>query len=102
MSIEDELKKAGMLTVKELIDGQPADGFIVHAGVTDIDKFSEWLNMRSEEMLKMKARMLLDKNDDGDFDDDGDLWVGTKEGIDKLDVKLYNQTKKINIKIKRI
>jgi hypothetical protein len=67
MSIDDELKAAGMLTVKELMNGQPLDGFVAHAGVDDLDKFSKWLDMRTEEMMKMKGRMELDKNDGGEL-----------------------------------
>jgi len=64
MSIDDELKAAGMLTVSELMEGHPLKGFLVHRGVNDIDKFSQWLDMRTKEMLDMKARMNLDKRDD--------------------------------------
>lgn len=64
MTLDEELKAAGLLTVKELMNGQPTDGFLAHAGVSNLNTFSEWLNMRSEEMLKMKARMILDKRED--------------------------------------
>ena len=64
MSIDEELKEAGMLTVSELMAGQPIDGFKAHNGVTDLRKFGEWLDMRTKEMLGMRARMELDKKDD--------------------------------------
>ncbi len=67
MSIDDELKAAGMLTVSELMEGHPLKGFLVHRGVNDLDKFSQWLDMRTKEMLDMKARMNLDKRDDGEL-----------------------------------
>ena len=67
MTLDEELKAAGLLTVKELMNGQPMDGFMAHAGVTDFGAFSKWLNMRTEEMLKMKARMILDGKDDNDL-----------------------------------
>ena len=64
MDIDDQLKKAGMLTVKELMNGAPLDGFQRHAGVKDLETFKQWLDMRTEEMLKLKAKMLLKKQDD--------------------------------------
>lgn len=67
MSLDEELKAAGMLTVSELLNGRPMDGFIAHSGVTDLSKFSEWLDMRTEEMLRMKARMILDKKEESEL-----------------------------------
>jgi len=67
MSLDDELKANGMLTVDELISGQPIDGFVANAGVVNLSTFVEWLDMRTKEMLTIKARMLLDKNDENDL-----------------------------------
>lgn len=64
MALDEELKAAGLLTIKEIMNGQPTDGFIAHAGVDNLESFSKWLNMRTEEMLKMKARMILDKREE--------------------------------------
>jgi hypothetical protein len=66
-AIDDELKAAGMLTVSELMQGQPADGFITHAGVNSFDTFGEWLDMRAQEMMELKARMMLDKKEDSEL-----------------------------------
>ena len=64
MTLDEELKEAGLLTVSELMAGQPMDGFIAHKEVKDLSGFVSWLDMRSREMLSMKARMILDKKDD--------------------------------------
>tara|TARA_R110000772_G_scaffold266786_2_gene389774 strand:- start:577 stop:855 length:279 start_codon:yes stop_codon:yes gene_type:complete len=67
MTIDEELKAAGMLTVEELMAGQPIDGFQTNKDVTDLGDFIMWLDMRSKEMLRMKARMILDKKDDNEL-----------------------------------
>ena len=67
MTLDDELKAAGMLTVSELMAGQPLDGFVANTSVNDLTAFSEWLDMRSKEMLRMKARMTLDKKEGDDL-----------------------------------
>lgn len=66
-NIDEELKNAGLLTVSELMAGQPLDGFQKHAGVKDIESFKEWLDMRTEEMLRLKARLILDSKEDSDL-----------------------------------
>lgn len=67
MTLDEKLKEAGLLTVDELMKGQPMDGFIAHAGVNDLATFVEWLDMRSKEMLRMKARMTLNKMEDDEM-----------------------------------
>ena len=67
MTLNEELKAAGLLSISELMNGQPTDAFQVHAGVNDLASFKQWLDMRTEEMLKMKARMMLDKREDSDL-----------------------------------
>ena len=64
MTLDEELKEAGMLTISELMEGQPIDGFIANKAVNDLPSFMKWLDMRSKEMLRIKARMILDKNTD--------------------------------------
>jgi hypothetical protein len=67
MTLDDELKSAGLLTVSELMNGQPIDGWVANKETTDLSKFSDWLDMRTKEMLSMKARMVLDKKEDGEL-----------------------------------
>ena len=67
MDIDEELKANGMLTVSEIMAGQPLDGFQRHAGVKDIETFKQWLDLRTEEMLQMKARLTLDGKDESEL-----------------------------------
>ncbi len=65
-NLDERLKAAGMLTVTELLAGTPLDKFCAHVGVNTMQRFEEWLLMRREEFLDMKATMLLDgKEHDG-------------------------------------
>ena len=67
MTLDEELKAAGLLTVSELMQGQPVDGWVVNKETTDLSKFRDWLDMRTKEMLSMKARMTLDKKEESEL-----------------------------------
>ena len=67
MTIDEELKAAGLLTISELMAGQPIDGWIVNKETTDLKGFSDWLDMRTREMMSMKARLILDKKDESEL-----------------------------------
>jgi len=67
MTLDEQLKASGMLTVKELMEGQPIDGFMINTGIKDLETFSDWLEMRTQEMLKIKARMILKNREDEDI-----------------------------------
>lgn len=62
--IDKALAEMGMLTASQMINGNPLQR---HAGVCDMDTFSQWLNMRHKELLRMKAGMLVDGNEDSDL-----------------------------------
>ena len=66
-TIDEQLKSAGMLTVQEIMAGGPIDGFMVNAGVNDLESFSKWLDMRTKEMLSMKAAMMLKNKAEGEL-----------------------------------
>lgn len=63
-----ELDKAmiemGMLPASEMINGQP---LMRHVGVSDLETFGEWLNMRHQELLRMKSGMLIDGREDSEL-----------------------------------
>ncbi len=61
--LDQEMKAAGMITLTELLSGQPLDKFIKHAGVVDLNSFEQWLSMRHVETQKARARMDLDKKE---------------------------------------
>jgi hypothetical protein len=65
--LDKQLKDAGMLSVSELMNGSPIDGFQVHSGMNNLSKFSDWLDMRTKEMMRMKAGMELNKTDNNDL-----------------------------------
>ena len=67
MTLDEELKAAGMLTVSELMAGQPLDGFQAHKNIDGLKDFSAWLDMRTKEMLRMKARLTLDGKDESEL-----------------------------------
>ena len=67
MTLDEELENAGMLTVSELMVGQPIDGFQTHKNINGLKDFSDWLEMRTKEMLSMKARLTLDGNDESEL-----------------------------------
>lgn len=60
-TLDARLKAAGMLTATELMQGQPIDAFVKHAGVKDLATFSEWLDLKCREFLTLKARRSLEK-----------------------------------------
>ncbi|MEM0550473.1 MULTISPECIES: hypothetical protein [Aeromonas] len=55
--LDRALSEMGMLTVTQMIHGQP---LMRHAGVCDLDTFKQWLTMRHEESLRMKAGLIVD------------------------------------------
>lgn len=60
MDIDERMKAAGMMPVSEMLERSPLGVFSAHTGVTDLDSFERWLQMRREEFLRMQARMTLD------------------------------------------
>ena len=57
--LDTRMKAAGMIPLSEILKGSPMDAFLAHAGVVDIDSFGEWLEVRYEEMMRMRVRMEL-------------------------------------------
>lgn len=67
--LDSRLIAAGMFSVSQLMAGTPIDAFRKHAGVNDLDTFSQWLDMKAKEYLTMQARMTLDKSEDDELYD---------------------------------
>ena len=63
--LEQRMKDAGMMSIDEMLEKSPLGKFNAHAGVTDLESFEEWIQMRRKEFLTMQAKMMLD-NKDGD------------------------------------
>ena len=66
-SLQDRMRAAGMLTVDEMLRGAPLDRFIRHAGVSDLETYGQWLDMKCREFLSMQASRDLDKREDDDL-----------------------------------
>jgi hypothetical protein len=62
-TLDQQMKAAGMITLTELLSGQPLDMFIKNAGVVDLETFGQWLSMRHLETQKARARMDLEKKE---------------------------------------
>lgn len=71
MGLDERMKAAGMMPVSEMLERSPLGAFSAHTGVTDLDSFEQWLQMRREEFLRMQARMTLD----GEEKDEMFEWV---------------------------
>ena len=60
-----------------MLERSPLGKFQSHAGVTDLDKFEEWVQMRRREFISMQARMMLDKQEDDEMFE----WVITHRAV---------------------
>lgn len=55
--LNKRLTDAGMLTIEQMM--QPANHFMIHAGMTDLTFFETWLERKCEEYTRMLARYEL-------------------------------------------
>ncbi|MEQ0863750.1 hypothetical protein [Pseudomonas aeruginosa] len=64
-ALDVRLRAAGMFSVAEVLNGVPIDSFMKHADVSDMATFSQWLEMKRAECLRLHARLELgDRKDD--------------------------------------
>lgn len=61
--LDKALTDMGMIPASQMINGHPLQR---HAGVSDLDTFGEWLNMRHKELLQAKSEMIVDGKDSSD------------------------------------
>lgn len=66
-NLAERMKAAGMMSIEQMLERSPLGGFQAHAGVTDLESFEEWIQMRRNEFLTMQARMVLDKQEDDEM-----------------------------------
>lgn len=62
--LDEKLAAAGMIPLTVMLNTPPILGYLTHKGVDSLELFEEWLNMRHLEMMKMKAKMIIDDNQD--------------------------------------
>ena len=67
ISLDERMKEAGMIPLSELVEKNALGKFSVHAGVTDLNSFEEWLKMRFKEMALPRIGLELDKNTDDEM-----------------------------------
>lgn len=66
-TLADRMRAAGMLTIDEMMNKTPLDGFIRHAGVHDLDSYGQWLDMKCRDFLTMQAKRELNKDPEDDM-----------------------------------
>ena len=49
-----------MMPVSEMLERSPLGRFSAHAGVSDLESFEQWIQMKREEFIRMQASMQLD------------------------------------------
>jgi len=64
MTLDEEMKKAGMMPLSDILNKNSLGNYSAHAGVTDLEAFEKWLLMKHEEMTRAFIRLELDKNQD--------------------------------------
>jgi hypothetical protein len=62
--LDEKMQDCGMIPISVLLSGTPMDKWHIHTGVVDLESFSKWLDMKYEEMLRLKARIEL--SDEGE------------------------------------
>lgn len=65
--LDERMKAVGMIPVSEMLKGAPLDSFFTHAGVCDLNTFTQWVEMKRAEYLRSQGRYDLgerDKTDD--------------------------------------
>ena len=65
-TLDERMKAAGMFTVAEMMGVTPMTRWEVHAGMTDLDAFGKWLDMKVSEYLRMRAAYDLGDKDESD------------------------------------
>lgn len=51
--LAERMQAAGMFSIEQMLERSPIGAFQAHAGVTDLEKFEEWIQMRRREFLTM-------------------------------------------------
>lgn len=100
MSLDDQLAKAGFVTISERMrcDG-PMDGMMRHANVETLDDLLEWVELTRREILGMIARHDLEIHELGD--DIADFIYGKSAILWEMHVNLLHVMKGMKDGIQR-
>lgn len=64
-TLDERMVEAGMIPLTEMLKcEQPLDKWRTHTGITDINSFKSWVEMRLKEFMKMRVEQDLDKTKD--------------------------------------
>lgn len=58
--LDQRMAAAGMVPVSQMMEQNALDVFSCHAGVTDLGRFEEWLQVRRKEFIQMQAQMTIE------------------------------------------
>jgi len=61
--LDKRMTEAGMAPVSVMLEQNALGKFSCNSGVTDLETFEKWLQMRREEFIRMQARMTLDNEE---------------------------------------
>ena len=65
--IDARMQAAGMIPIADHLAGKtPMGGWMVHAGMHDLDTYETWLEQKAAEYLRMQAHYELGDRDKGD------------------------------------
>lgn len=65
--LDIKLKEAGLLTIEQIMNS-PVHPLFMHSGVVDLQSLQQWVKMRYEESLRLKARVQLEEGMDSESD----------------------------------
>lgn len=65
-SLNARLKAKGMFTVDEMMGETPLSRWEIHSGMDSLEFFSEWLDRKTEEYLRMRLAYELGDKDKSD------------------------------------
>lgn len=86
IDIEEEMKKAGMLPLDDILSGDSSSKYETHIGVTSIEYFSDWLTRKREEYIRLRIKHEFKKNDDlydfvlGKASAYNEIWLNFRKG----------------------
>lgn len=65
--LDIKMKDLGMIPLSKMLNTNPMGIYGTHKNVNNLVQFEQWLNMRFEEMMKLKVSMILNKKEDDEM-----------------------------------
>lgn len=95
--LDRRMMAVGMIPLSTMMKGSAMDRFLTHAQVHSLDDFEQWLVMRRDEMMRMRANYIVTMKETGTREEDQDAmleWVFSHEAV--LNEVLLNYRQAIN------